>query len=130
MARGVADSGAFGNDKPGQRYLAIDRYRTTAYGSNPWPDCTIKPLSVGTWARKARAGLAGVDMATTGRNPSEAALLTLGLELLAVGLFTLLAGAGNDMGTVMVVFMVGLWILFLTTHSAVIAGLEMGLSAA
>lgn len=64
------------------------------------------------------------------RNPGEEALLTLGLELLGVGLFTLLAGASDDVGTIMIIFMVGLWLIYLIGNSKIIAGLESGLAAA
>lgn len=69
-------------------------------------------------------------MAAKQRNPQEEAILTLGLELLAVGLFTLIAGASDDVGTIVIIFMVGLWLIYLVTNSKVIAGLEAGLAAA
>lgn len=64
------------------------------------------------------------------RNPGEEAILTLGLELLSVGLLTLIAGASNDVGTIVVIFMVGLWLIYIITNAKVIAGLEAGLAAA
>jgi hypothetical protein len=49
------------------------------------------------------------------------ALLKLGLELAAVALFTLAAGISNDAGSFMVLWMVGLWLIYMVSDSAVIA---------
>jgi Mg2+/citrate symporter len=43
-------------------------------------------------------------------------VLALIVEGVGLGVITLLAGASDDVGTVMVVFMVGLWLLFLVNH--------------
>jgi hypothetical protein len=51
-------------------------------------------------------------------------LLKLGLELGAVGVFTLIAGASDDAGSLMVLFMVGLWLIFMVSNSGVIAGIS------
>lgn len=57
------------------------------------------------------------------------ALIQLGLELLAVSLFTLIAGASNEVGTLVVLFMVGMWMIYLIENSKLIAGLEKGMEA-
>lgn len=49
------------------------------------------------------------------------AILALAVEGLAVGLLTLLAGAGKDAGSIVLLFMIGLWLIFLVTHSGVIS---------
>ncbi len=59
---------------------------------------------------------------------SSSSLLVLAVELLGVGLFTLLAGASDDVGHIVIIFMIGLWLIFMVTDSAVIAGLGRGLS--
>jgi hypothetical protein len=48
-------------------------------------------------------------------------ILKVGLELGAVGVFTLIAGASNDAGTLTVIFMIGLWLIYMVTDSSVIA---------
>ncbi len=64
------------------------------------------------------------------RPPASEAIVQLALELLAVALFTLMAGASPEMGTLMVVFMVGLALIYLIQYSGAIAGLEKALEAA
>jgi hypothetical protein len=44
----------------------------------------------------------------------------LAMELLAVGLFTLLAGASPEAGTIMVIIMVTFWVIFMVTDAGVI----------
>lgn len=58
------------------------------------------------------------------------ALLQLALELLAVAVFTLIAGASNEIGSLVVIFMVGMWMIYLIENSKVIAGLERAMEAA
>jgi hypothetical protein len=53
--------------------------------------------------------------------------LVVGVELLGVGLFTLLAGASDDAGNIVIIFMLGLWLIYLVTNPGVIAGLDRGL---
>jgi hypothetical protein len=48
-------------------------------------------------------------------------LLTVSVEIVGVGLLALLAGASNDVGKLIVVFMAGLWAVFIVTNPAVIA---------
>lgn len=43
------------------------------------------------------------------------------IQLAAVGVFTLIAGISNDVGTLVVIFMVGMWILFLITNPTITA---------
>lgn len=59
--------------------------------------------------------------------PSDA-LLTLGVELAGVTVFTLLAGAGDEVGSAVVLFMVGLWLIFLVSDSKVIAGISSAIT--
>lgn len=60
---------------------------------------------------------------TAPRPAASETILTLALEFLAVGLFTLLAGANDDVGEIMILFMVGLWLIYLITDSKVVAGI-------
>ena len=46
-------------------------------------------------------------------------VLALIVEGFGLGVVTLLAGTSDDVGTVMVVFMVGLWLLWLINHPGV-----------
>lgn len=64
------------------------------------------------------------------RTASSEAYLTVGLEFLAVALFTLMAGAGPDMGSLMTLLMVGFWMIFLITNPSLITGLEKKLGVA
>lgn len=52
------------------------------------------------------------------------------VELAAVGIFTLIAGISNDVGTLVVIFMVGMWLIFLITNPAVSAKLGKTFSKA
>ena len=49
--------------------------------------------------------------------------VAIAIELLAVGLFTLIAGISNEFGSVVVVFMVGLWLIYMLTTSQVLTKL-------
>lgn len=49
-------------------------------------------------------------------------VITLALELFGVWLFTLLAGASNDAGSIMILVMVALWLIFLIQHQSVVGG--------
>lgn len=64
------------------------------------------------------------------RTGASEAVVQLALELLAVSLFTLMAGASNEMGNLMIIFMVGFWLIYLIQNAKVIAGLERMLEAA
>lgn len=46
-------------------------------------------------------------------------VLALIVEGIGIGFLTLLAGTNDDLGTVIVVFMAGLWLLFLFNHQGV-----------
>lgn len=63
------------------------------------------------------------------RTGTSAALLSVAMELLAVGLFTLMAGANSEMGTIMVIFMIGFWMIFAITESGVVSGLGRALAS-
>lgn len=75
--------------------------------------------------KKKKSGNSG-----TGRPSNSEAILQLALELLAVSLFTLMAGTSDEMGKLMILFMVGFWLIYLIQNSKVIAGLERMLEAA
>ena len=61
------------------------------------------------------------------RPAASNAILAVSIEFLAVGLFALIAGASDEVGTIMVVFMVGLWLIFMVTDSAIVASIGRGL---
>jgi hypothetical protein len=61
-------------------------------------------------------------MATKSKSGPSETILTVGLELGAVALFTIIAGFSDDAGTFMVLWMVGLWLIYIVSDSAVIAG--------
>jgi hypothetical protein len=58
------------------------------------------------------------------RPAPSAAILSISLELAAVGVFTLLAGASDQAGTAVVIIMVGLWLLYLIMESQVLYDLS------
>lgn len=57
----------------------------------------------------------------TPRPSASAAIVSISLELLAVGLFTLLAGVSSDVGRIVLLVMVTLWVLYAVTNASVIA---------
>jgi hypothetical protein len=54
---------------------------------------------------------------------SSDAVLAVGVELLGVGLLTILAGASDEAGNTVVVFMLGLWLIYMIVDSSVIEGI-------
>lgn len=66
----------------------------------------------------------------TKRAADSEALVQLALELFAVALFTLVAGASKEVGTLVVLFMVGMWLIYLIQNSKTIAALEKAMEAA
>jgi hypothetical protein len=52
---------------------------------------------------------------------SSSEILVVGVELLGVGLLTLLAGASNEAGKIVVIFMIGLWLIWAITDSGALA---------
>jgi hypothetical protein len=46
-------------------------------------------------------------------------VLALIVEGVGIGVLTLLAGTSDDVGTIVIVFMVGLWLLFLINHQGI-----------
>lgn len=64
------------------------------------------------------------------KSSASSAILSISLELLAVGVFTVMAGASSDMGTIMVLIMVSLWLMFMITESSVVGGLVNSLQTA
>lgn len=64
------------------------------------------------------------------KSSASSAILSISLELLAVGVFTVMAGASSDMGTIMVLIMVSLWLMFMVTNSSVVGGLVNSLQTA
>lgn len=55
-------------------------------------------------------------------------LLMLMIEMLAVGVFTLIAGISNDVGNMVILFMVGLWFIYMITDSKTVSALGNSLS--
>ena len=47
----------------------------------------------------------------------------IALELLAVGLFTLLAGISDNFGTLVVIFMVAMWLIYVMANAKVVSTL-------
>lgn len=68
------------------------------------------------------------DVVKNVKVPVSDTILSVAVELLAVGLFTLIAGASNQFGTVVVIFMLGLWLLYLLTDSQVVTNLVTSLT--
>lgn len=67
--------------------------------------------------------MAGRSYLTTNpksRPASSNDLIVIALELFGVWMFTLLAGASNDAGTIMVILMTGLWLIFLIKHQSTV----------
>lgn len=54
-------------------------------------------------------------------------ILVLAIELLAVGIFTLLAGISKEWGRAVVIFMVALWLIYLITTFPVLTHLGSAL---
>ncbi len=90
----------------------------------PQPDFVLSPTAQ-TRSKKKSSGSSGSN-----RPSNSEAILQLALELLAVSLFTLMAGTSDEMGKLMILFMVGFWLIYLIQNSKVIAGLERMLEAA
>jgi hypothetical protein len=63
-----------------------------------------------------------------GKPASSEALMAVGIELLGVGLLALLAGASNDAGNIVVIFMVGLWLIFMITEPSVFTKMSNAVS--
>lgn len=58
----------------------------------------------------------------------SAAALSVGVELLGVGLLTILAGASEEAGSVVVLFMIGLWLIWMISDASVLSKLGNALS--
>lgn len=54
------------------------------------------------------------------RPPASAAILSISLELAAVAVFTLLAGASDDAATAVLIIMAGLWLIYGIEQSGVL----------
>ncbi len=52
---------------------------------------------------------------------STNAILKTSVEVVGVGLLALLAGANDDAGKLLVIFMVGLWAVYMVAHPDIIA---------
>ena len=48
-------------------------------------------------------------------------ILTVSVEVVGVGLLALLAGASEDTGHLVVLFMVGLWAVFIVTNPGIVS---------
>ena len=66
---------------------------------------------------------------TTTRTAPSTAILSFGLEFIAVALFTVIAGTSDSMGTLTVLFLVGLWLIFLITESGTVSTIETALTS-
>jgi hypothetical protein len=55
---------------------------------------------------------------------TSAIVLQVGLELTAVAVFTLIAGSSDDAGSIVVLFMIGLWIIYMVSNAGVISGIS------
>jgi len=55
---------------------------------------------------------------------TSSVVLQVGLELTAVAVFTLIAGSSNDAGSIVVLFMIGLWLIYMVTNAGVISGIS------
>lgn len=55
-------------------------------------------------------------------NTSDA-ILTVAVEGLAVGILTLIAGISDGVGSIVITFMAGLWIMFMIANSGVVSSL-------
>lgn len=60
---------------------------------------------------------------TVNRPANSESITVIALELFGVWLFTLLAGASDDAGKIMVLFMVGLWLIFLVKNQSAVSNL-------
>jgi hypothetical protein len=52
---------------------------------------------------------------------STDAILSIAVEGLAVGLFTLIASSSNEAGSIVVTFMIGLWMIWLISNAGVVS---------
>jgi hypothetical protein len=67
-------------------------------------------------------------MAASAKPTSTEVALTVGIEMLGVGVLTLIAGASDETGSITVLFMVGLWMIFLISDSSVLSSINNALS--
>jgi|SRR5580698_3307783 hypothetical protein len=95
---------------------------TITFGGDP----STNPNGGNTTAPK-KTTAANAGGATETLTYNHDIFIVLAIELLAVGLFTLLAGISNDVGKLMVILMIGLWAIYLVTTSSVISGLGSAL---
>jgi hypothetical protein len=65
-------------------------------------------------------------MATTPTKGPADTILLVGIELGAVGVFTLIGGASDEAGSVVILFMIGLWMIYLVSDGAVLASISRG----
>jgi hypothetical protein len=90
-----------------------------------------KATQVITGAANAASNVADTSPLVNEANPLPAqaaagghsVVLVLATELLAVGFFTLIAGISDEAGKAMVLFMGGLWLIYMITTSAAIGKL-------
>ena len=124
---------------PGAQKTAFTQYYQNALAKDP----SISPIDAySAWAvgGSLAAGLGaaaevvtgipgdiGATLSTTGAPGvasagSGSALLTIALELGAVGLFTIIADSSDQAASIMLIVMTGLWIMWAIQNSGVIAG--------
>jgi hypothetical protein len=77
---------------------------------------------------KSSAPAASSSSAAKATAGSGSALLTIGVELGAVGVFALIADSGDQAASIMLIVMLGLWILWAIQNSGVLSGFSNVLS--
>jgi hypothetical protein len=58
------------------------------------------------------------------RSPASTAILEISLELVAVAVFTLIAGASDEAGKGVLIIMAGFWLIYLISEAGVFANLN------
>lgn len=90
---------------------------------NPAPDGSGAANAGGSLGTLQPVNNSGAPKTAT-RPADSSAILSVAIELLAVGTFTLIAGINQDFGKLMIIFMIGLWLIFMIQESSLISSLE------
>lgn len=96
---------------------------TITVGGDPSTNSGANEAADPTGTAKVQAAAAKAQAASTAASSTpynHDIFLVLAIELLAVGLFTLLAGVSQNVGRLMVIVMVALWLIYFVTTSSVI----------
>jgi hypothetical protein len=91
----------------------------------------LENLNASPSTTPASGGGGGTTVSPTASSAGSA-LLTIGLEIGAVGLFAVIANSGDNAASIMLIVMTGLWIMWAIQNSASIGrlgGLISGVSA-